>query len=91
MRYTANRFEDGGLNEGSTYFYALQACNEIGCSGLSDETGGVTEISGQVYPPATPSLRAKTEVFWYVFSVDTVIHLTWGTVDGATIMRSIGE
>ena len=54
-----SHFEDRGLNEDSTYYYALRACNAIGCSGLSNETGGVTETAGQVDPPAVPSLSAE--------------------------------
>ena len=51
---TNGSIEDHGLNEDSTYYYAIRACNAIGCSGFTSETGGVTESSGQVDPPAAP-------------------------------------
>ena len=79
-----SRFEDRGLNENSTYYYALRACNAVGCSRLSNQTGGVTEASGQVDPPATPSLNAETEVFELLFVWNTYINLSWETTDGAT-------
>ncbi len=52
---TDGRLEDQGLNEDSTYHYTIRACNAVGCSGLSPETAGVTESSGHVDPPATPT------------------------------------
>ena len=59
VRYTDGRFEDRGLNAGSTYYYALQACNAVGCSKLSSETGGVTESTALVETPVAPSLDGE--------------------------------
>ena len=80
VRDTDGLFEDQGLNEDTTYYYELQACNGIGCSRWSIEIGGVTESSGQVDAPDAPSLSGETKPsFW-----DTRIELSWDAVDGAT-------
>ena len=84
VRDTDGRFEDRGLNADSTYYYALRACNAVGCSELSSEAGGVTESSGQVDAPAAPSLSAETRRVRFVFNWDTYIDLTWDAVGGAT-------
>ena len=73
-------FEDQRLSEDTTYYYALQACNAVGCSRLSSETVGVTESSGQVSVPEAPSLRGEVlPSFW-----DTSIELSWNAIDEAT-------
>ena len=82
--YTDGRFEDQRLNEDSTYYYAVQACNAVGCSRLSHETGGVTESSGRVDPPAAPLLSAETSTRSVLFISITDINLSWNAVGRAT-------
>ena len=77
-------FEDQGLSEATTYYYALQACNAAGCSKLSAETGGVTESSGRVSVPDAPSLSAETLPSFLDTFFDTRIELSWNAIDGAT-------
>ena len=84
VRDTSGRFEDQGLNADSTYYYALRACNEVGCSELSSETAGVTEASGQVNAPAAPLLSAGTSTISLLFVWNTYIDLSWNAVGGAT-------
>ena len=78
VRYTDGRFEDRGLNAGSTYYYALQACNAVGCSKLSSETGGVTESTALVETPVAPSLDGER-----VRDL-TAASLSWNQTAGAT-------
>ena len=78
VRDREGRFEDQGLNAGSTYYYALQACNAAGCSESSPVTGGVTEASGQVDAPAAPSLSGHR------VSDRNIASLSWNEVAGAT-------
>ena len=75
-------YVDEGLNPSSIYFYRVQACNDNGCSRVSDETGGLTESDGQVEaPPRTTGVQGK--------KVRIPLHhdfaeVTWLTVAGAT-------
>ena len=78
VRYTDGRFEDQGLNGDSTYYYALQTCNAVGCSELSSETGGVTESTAHVEAPVAPSLDGKR------VRDRTIASLSWNRTAGAT-------
>ncbi len=78
VRYTDGRFEDQGLNGDSTYCYALQTCNAVGCSELSSETGGVTESTAHVEAPVAPSLDGKR------VRDRTIASLSWNRTTGAT-------
>ena len=81
VRDTDGRFEDQGLNADSTYYYALQACNDYGCSEASDETAGLTESDGPVDAPSSPTLQGEKHVRSFAPDFATV---TWDSVEGAT-------
>lgn len=73
---------DEGLNPSTTYYYSVQACNDNGCSRVSDEAGGLTEADGPVEaPPKTAGVKGK--------KIRVPLHhdfarVTWDTVAGAT-------
>ena len=81
VRDTDGSFEDRGLTAQSTYHYTLQACNGAGCSKSSSATGGVTEASSRVNPPAAPSLDGERVPDW------TTARLSWNGIAGATYYR----
>ncbi len=51
---TVAGYVDEALPPDTTYYYAVEFCNEVECSARSDETGGITEAEGPVDVPATP-------------------------------------
>ncbi len=46
----ATSYGDTGLSPNTTYTYRVRACNQVGCSGYSNEATTITEA----VPPATP-------------------------------------
>ncbi len=78
----ATRFVEQGLEPDSVYYYKLRACNHLGCSDLSRDTGGgVTESAADVDIPGTPF--AVRVVRKDVFGPD-IDEVTWVGVKGAT-------
>ena len=75
-------YTDKGLQPNTIYYYSIQACNDSGCGDRSEEVAGLTESSGPVDVPPTPTgVRGlKFDVTWA--SDDAGI--SWRTVETAT-------
>ncbi len=69
---TTTSYTDTGLSSGTTYSYALKACNSCGCSSTgTNGSGTTTGIPGTPSPPSgTPGC--------------TSVFLTWSAVTGAS-------
>ena len=74
---TDGDFQDRGLSPNSIYEYALRACSPGGCSGPSSRVSGLTEKSGPVDVPATPTLQGTR-------LDERRATLRWNPMDGAT-------
>ena len=81
-RHDSRTLNDHGLDPDATYYYSARGCNSVGCTGYSDEVGGVTESAGQVVVPSIPSgvLGMKVDVF----SGTDDARVTWSAAPGAT-------
>ena len=74
------KHRDVGLLPSTVYSYALQACNEVGCSPPT-QTAGLTEADGPVAIPSAPSIRGQKID---VSGGTDEAKVTWDKVDGAT-------
>ena len=75
-------YVDRDLQPTTIYYYTVRACNDTGCSGESDETGGVTEFDGPVDVPAVPD-RTRGHKFQVSFGRDDA-GVSWKSVENAT-------
>ena len=74
---------DEGLQPDSVYYYAVRACNHLGCTEFDNEpVAGVTESDADVDVPSIPKdveyVRKLVDVF------PDVDQVTWTAVEGAT-------
>ena len=81
-RQDSGTFNDHGLDPDATYYYSAKRCNSVGCSGYSDEIGGVTEAAGQVDVPSIPTGVRGMKVN-VTFGTDDA-RVTWSAAQGAT-------
>ena len=88
-RHDTFRFDDLGLDSNATYYYSAKACNSIGCSEYSDETGVITEAAGRVDVPATPTGVRGIRIDVSLESDDA--RITWNEVPGATYYEVFEE
>ena len=76
-------FVDEGLQPDRVYYYAVRACNHLGCTEFDNEpVAGVTESDADVDVPSIPKdvgyVRKLVDVF------PDVDKVTWTVVEGAT-------
>lgn len=61
-------FTDSGLSPGTSYVYRVQACNDVGCSGFSNQASVTTQ---------SPTVPAKPSNLQADAISDSEIRLTW--------------
>ena len=76
-------FVDQGLQPDSVYYYAVRACNHLGCTEFDNEpVAGVTESDADVDVPSIPKDVGYVRKLVDVFPDRDVV--TWTAVEGAT-------
>ena len=81
-RHDSQTLNDHGLDPDATYYYSAKRCNSVGCSGYSDEIGGVTEAAGQVDVPSIPTGIRGMKVNVSLGTDDA--RVTWSAAPGTT-------
>ena len=77
-----SHYGHSGIASDSTHYYKARACNSIGCSEFSAESAGITEKTGSVDPPSTPTGVSGWKI---EESLETdAAGVTWNPVAGAT-------
>ena len=79
-------YVDEGLNTDTIYYYKMKACNNNGCSELSEVTGaGTTEVVGPIEIPPTPTGVEVEEVEIELGTNDA--RLSWVAAPRATYYK----